>query len=321
MRWHQLLLLVVFAATARPAPPAHPLDALSDASFSDALTASIIQARGEFWAVDSAETRFESVRDLWTAVYGAPTPGPEWRERSARYWAARPATLRGVTGSTGAAPLDEEFSRSFVGRLISAQRAQRAGSGAASDGAPLRCLNVGAGIGREAVNVLLAAGCGVVDLLEPQAHFMETAVAALPPGALGAQFLSNAEDHAFGDARYDVILIQWCSNYIADRDFADFFRRSERALLPGGAIVVKDNVSAYADGVYAETNSHIIRSSAYLVAIAELGAPGLRLLADEDQQPWVDGLFPMRALAFVRAEEGGWEGLGVEAAVTAGGPE
>jgi protein N-terminal methyltransferase len=297
-------LLLLAACCAEPATTAAVLDG---AAFSDALTALIIAERGSFWAVDSSERRYSSVRELWEATEGGPTPGAAWRVKAAQYWASLPATLDSMVGANweDASPLEVSFSRSFLNRLLAAQRALRRGGGAAHEG--IRCLNVGAGIGREAVGVLLAEGCSSVDLLEPQAHFLDVARTAVPPQSLGKLFNVGVEDHRFGDdERYDVVWVEWASNYVSDRELALFFNRASAALKPGGALVIKDNVSAFADGVYSTGINHVIRSFAYIRAIAELGAPGLRVLSNEDQQPWVDGLFPMRAIAFVRSDEVEW---------------
>ena len=307
-----LLTLTLFCSSASLA-----FDA---ANFSDLLTASITRRRGSFWAVSQAangtETRFASVGALFSAR--APVGGPA----SLAYWAAQPASLEGVVGSGWAvsSPLDLAFSESFLGRLAAAQRGARLGGGGGGEEAPRHCLHVGAGIGRETGVLLSAGGCATVDLLEPHAHFMAAATRAVPPAALGATFSVAAEAHDFGAARYDLILLQWMTNYVSDGDLARVLARAAAALRAGGAVVVKDNVSEGADGVHSEVLHHLIRSTAYLDAIVEVGAPALVKVADEPQRPWVSGLFPVRAMAFVRrGEEGGFAWL-EEAAVDPDSP-
>ena len=274
--------------------------AAGDDAFSDALTASIARRRGIFWAVsqnaDGTETRFDSVGALFSER--GPVGGPA----TLAHWAAQPATLEGVVGASfeRASPLDLSFSEGFLGRLYPLQYTQRGGGAR-------HCLHVGAGIGRETGVLLSAGGCATVDLLEPHAHFMAAARNAVPAGSLGTSFLHPAEAHEFGDALYDVVLVQWVTNYIGDADFAAFLARAATALHPGGAILVKDNVSEGADAVHSVALHHVIRSTAYLDAIVEVGAPSLVKIADEAQRPWVEGLFPVRMMAFVRADDEAWE--------------
>lgn len=302
---------VVFALAAALASSASaPPDA---AALSDALTALIEAERGApFWAVDANETRFASARELWAAE-----PPRPLRDASREFWRARDATVEGVTGIEWqrTTPLDAAFSLAFLRRVLAARGAAHGGGGAAA----ARCLSVGAGIGREALAVLLPAGCAAIDLLEPQAHLLAVATAALPAHARGAAFNAGLEDFDFSGVRYDVIFVGWCTDYVADADLAAFFGRAAAALAPGGAIVVKDNVSEFADAVLAPAGAHVVRSGAYLRALARVGAPDLRQLADEAQAPWVDGLFPLHAIAWVRAEESGWAWPRDEAAVGADG--
>ena len=166
---------------------------------------------------------------------------------------------------------------------------------------PPRCLSVGAGIGREAVGVLAPGGCATVDLLEPQVHMLAAAVSALATtSASGAVFAYGLEAHHFAEGvEYDVIWIQWCTSYLTDAALIAFFRGAARALRArGGVLVLKDNVSEFADGVYNDEQPGIIRSVAYIRALVQMAADDLVLISDEDQQPWPAGLFPVRLLAF-----------------------
>jgi protein N-terminal methyltransferase len=296
-KWWVLSLLLSGAALADDA-----------ASLSDVLTASIIKKRGTFWAVsqnaDGSEDRFDSIGALIAAR--GPVGGPA----SLAHWAAQPATMEGVVGARWAesSPLDLSHSTDFIARFARAQRARRGGDGDGGGGAPRRCLHVGAGIGRETGVLLDAGGCATVDLVEPHAHMLAAATVRLTAGALGEVWALPAEAHDFGGApRYDLILMQWFTNYVSDEDLARVLERAAGALLPGGGVILKDNVSEFADGVHSAALAHVIRSAAYLEAIVEAGAPALKKLADEAQLPWVGGLFPVRAMALVRAAEPGWE--------------
>jgi protein N-terminal methyltransferase len=290
------LFLLSLVATMRAVAGASAVDA-----FSAALTASIVRRRGSFWAVsqngDGTETRFDSVGALLSAR--GPVGGPA----SLAYWAAQPATMDGVVGAgwERSSPLDLAFSASFLGRLRKLRD-----EGLGGGGGVRRCLHVGAGIGRETGVLLTAGGCATVDLLEPHAHFMAAAREVIPRESLGFTFEVAAEAHEFGVARYDIVLLQWMTNYVSDGDLARVLARAADALRPGGAVLVKDNVSEHADGVHSVALHHMIRSAAYLDAIVEVGAPSLVKIADEAQRPWVEGLFPVRMFAYVRADDDGW---------------
>jgi len=255
------------------------------------ITDYVERARGEFWAVDSSETRFDSLGALWQAKLGRDYPDEDWGDKTHDWWSHREPNLIGVVGESMGSDTAEgevEFSRGLLRRFLVPSSPNR----------PVRCLSVGSGIGREAIGALIP-WCSSVDLIEPQAHLMEEAVRTFPAGYLGNTFIERAQHHAFDPKeKYDVVWIQWCTNYIPDAGMAQFVRNAAASLSPGGVIVLKDNVSAFADGVYNDENHMLIRSMEYLKSLVFLGNPKLQVLTDEPQVPWPSNLFPMRAVVF-----------------------
>lgn len=277
-----------------------------------AIEARIERARGAaVWAVaqpasaDGAERRFSSLSSLYHAVLGAASPPEAWTARASARWATEPATEAAVFSAAAASAAMSAAELRESAELLAGLPAPRGG-----EASKRRCLNVGAGIGREAAAVLAPVCGGTLDLLEPQPHLLASAVAARDAaGVRGDAFAHGVEDHAFAaDAAYDVIWMQWVSIYVADVALLRFLRAAGVALRArGGVLVIKDNISAFADAVFLDRagggNSHIIRSAAYLCAIAEL-AGGLRLLVDKPQVVWPDDHFPVRFLAFSASAEG-----------------
>lgn len=66
--------------------------------------------------------------------------------------------------------------------------------------------------------------------------------------------------------RYDVVWIQWCLLYLTDEDAISFFHRCQKALKPGGKIIVKENICQ--DGfVVDKDDSSLSRSNAYMMKL------------------------------------------------------
>ena len=260
------------------------------------ITAHIVNTRGEFWAVDSNETRYDTLSALWEAKLGRDYPDEDWGDKTHAWWSKRDPSVSGVLGETMTPAMEEDeeaHSRSLLTRFAPPPSSHR----------PVRCLSVGSGIGREAMGALIP-WCSVVDLLEPQAHMMEAAQKAFPASHLGRVFLERAQQHTFDpQLKYDVVWVQWCTNYLPDAAMAQFIRDAVASLNPGGVIVLKDNISAFADGVYNDENHMLIRSGEYLKALIYLANPGLSLIVDEPQDTWPENMFPLRAFVFTLREE------------------
>ena len=267
--------------------------------------ASFVEAeRGTpFWAVDSSETRYGSVAELWKAKL----PEEALLSHAHGFWMQRNTSIPSVIGMEHENAFgDLDHTRGLVARVL-ASRLQAQGASGAEAAPPVRCLSMCAGIGREARGALLPAGCTTIDLLEPQAHYLDAARGALEgTGALGRAFNVPAQDHDFAAAGevYDLVFLGWCTQFFPDRALLRVLRAAAAHLAPsGGALVVKDNESKGADAVYNDKDHFVIRSAAYSSALMSLGAPGLAKLAEDAPPQWPGNYFPLSAVVWVRAEE------------------
>lgn len=260
-------------------------DAADAASFFASIDAFVQAERGQpFEAVDASSRTFDSSAAFWEAQHDMPA-------RAHALWASADATRDAVLGNHPSLPLhdwDVGASRTVLQRWL--------------PGAAPRCLSVCAGIGREAAVVLAADGaCGVVDLLEPAPQLLAAAQATVPPHVLGDSFPHGVAEHRF-DARapcYGVVWLQYCTGYLRDRDVVRFLIRAGRALCEGGVVVVKDNYSGGSDG-FADDHAQVMRSRAYLHALAHEAARGGGpvLVEEVEQTPWSDAVFPQVFLVF-----------------------
>ena len=261
----------------------------------------IEKERGEpFWAVDSNETRYTDVLSLWTAKASVSAA----KEAGMKFWSNHEATHMGVTG------LEEEdlqadlaHTSELVSRLLRARDPALSSS-------TVRCLSVCSGIGREAVGGLIPGGCTTVDLLEAQPHMIEAAKKNIPPSFQGAAYNENAEDHDFEapGVKYDVLFVGWCVQHIPDTSLVTFLSRAATAVNHNGLVIIKDNVSDFADAVYNDENHFVIRSAAYINALFYHANEHFERLFVERVPQWPGNMFPYKALVWAKKSEvEGWK--------------
>ncbi len=226
-----------------------------------------------------------------------------------KLWSEHEPTHMGVTG------LEEEdlqadlaHTSELVSRLIHARRAEASSN--------VRCLSVCSGIGREAVGGLIPGGCTTIDLLEAQPHMIEVAKKSISAQFLGEAYNENAEDHDFNQglgSKYDVVFIGWCVQHIPDKSLITFLSRASAAVNHNGVVIVKDNVSDFADAVYNDDHHFVIRSAAYINALFHQANKGFERLFVEPVPQWPGNMFPYKALVWVDKDElAGWrDALGI----------
>ena len=168
-----------------------------------------------------------------------------WYERGKAYWEWAEPTNDGVMSGVG--PLHDtdiadsyRFLTSGDSPLWSPPRFRPAA----------RALDIGAGIGRVS-GALLMELCGEVDLVDGAAAYCERARAALggdhqpqpaaERGRLGTVTCSDLQSFVPQPA-YDLVWIQWTTMFLTDDDLRRLLGDCQRALSPGGLIVLKDNV-------------------------------------------------------------------------------
>lgn len=76
-----------------------------------------------------------------------------------------------------------------------------------------------------------------IDLLEPNAEFLERAKHNLSESQLGHVFsCSMQEFHPEAGRRYDLIWIQWCIIYLTDEDLIRFLKLCQSCLNEQGLV-------------------------------------------------------------------------------------
>ena len=218
------------------------------------------------------------------------TQRAQWYDRAKAYWEWAAPTNDGVMSNIG--PLhDADIADSYrflttVGEPpVWPSATFRAGG---------RALDIGAGIGRVS-DALLLNLCGQVDLVDGSAKMLEQARASLGGEPQSADrgrtddfFCSELQSFVPRASYYDLIWIQCTTMYLTDEDLQRLLQDCQRALVPGGVILLKDNVidavpEAYAsslvDGRYLidEEDASVSRTRAHLLDL--VSETGLTVLA------------------------------------------
>lgn len=189
-------------------------------------------------------------------------------------------------------------------------------------------LEPGAGIGRVTLN-LLGPLCAKIDIIEPVEKFtavltapesplvkakqlqrvwnlplQEWTAAATPsfqhPDSIATTTKNNSpHDDVSTPPQYDLIFNQWCLNHLSLPSLNAYFKSLIPLLLPGGWIIVKENLSTDAFGadVFDAEDSSVTRSDAnWRLAFEQAG---LKIVKTELQTgfPKELGLFPVRIYA------------------------
>ncbi|KAK5064325.1 hypothetical protein LTR84_000158 [Exophiala bonariae] len=242
-----------------------------------------------------------------------------------------------VTGMLGGFPqvsrIDVQFSRNFIQKLRrfdmknaiqtnnnnnNQSEPQSTGPTEKSTGsfAFQHALEPGAGIGRVTLN-LLAPLCAKIDIIEPIEKF--TAVLTAPESPLvkahqlqrvwnlplqewtadATPSHQHPESTTLNKPQYDLIFNQWCLNHLSLASLKSYFQSLIPLLLPGGWIIVKENLSTDAFGadVFDAEDSSVTRSDAnWRLAFDQAG---LKVVKTELQTgfPKELGLFPVRIYA------------------------
>lgn len=237
-----------------------------------------------------------------------------------------------VTGMLGGFPqvsrIDVQFSRNFIQKLrrLDAKNAHlqpqspESTEKSAGSFAFQHALEPGAGIGRVTLN-LLAPLCAKIDIIEPIEKFTAVLTAPESPLVKANQLQrvwnlplqqwtadappsfqhpdSTAEANSTSQPQYDLIFNQWCLNHLSLPSLKAYFESLIPLLLPGGWIIVKENLSTDAFGadVFDAEDSSVTRSDAnWRLAFDQAG---LKVVRTELQTgfPKELGLFPVRIYA------------------------
>ena len=216
------------------------------------------------------------------------------------YWTSTEASVTGMLGGyPQVSRIDLQQSANFLAKL------RRSSS---STHAPVeklaRVVDCGAGIGRITLG-LLSKVARVVDIVEPVAKFTDEISRGdgfkemRDAGGLGRIWNVGLEAW-FPDPKevaYDVIWIQWCVGQCTDAQVHDLLVRVQGCLVPGGWIVVKENLSNDPRGedIYDETDSSVTRTDEKLRHMFQEAK--LKLVSTELQRGFPKGLYGVRMYA------------------------
>ncbi|PIM98495.1 Protein N-terminal methyltransferase [Handroanthus impetiginosus] len=247
---------------------------------------------------DSDGRVFKNAEEMWREEVGDGDPfkKDEWYSQGVGYWQGVEATVDGVLGGYGHVnEPDIKGSEEFLNSLLT-ERFPDAGRGRR-----LVALDCGSGIGRITKNLLIRY-FNEVDLLEPVAHFLDTARRNLAPENLMVTedykavnfFCVPLQEFTPEAGRYDVIWVQWCIGHLSDDDFVSFFKRAKSGLKPGGLFVFKENI-ARSGFVLDKQDKSITRSDLYFKQL--FNQCGLHIYKMKDQKGFPDELFAVKMYA------------------------
>lgn len=218
----------------------------------------------------------------------------EWYGKAAEWWLDKekaPSSVDGVLGGYGNLDgVDVKESEVFLGKVrdLLSKAGHKPGRARALDG--------GAGIGRVTKH-LLSRFFDCIDLVEGNCRLMDAVPEFLGPGYkkyVGEQYCTTLQDFAPSPGRYDCIWVQWVVIYFTDFDFVAFLRRCARALVPGGFIVIKENVldvKEAEDFIVDEEDSSLTRSKGYMRHIFR--EANLEVFLEKPQVKFPENMFPV----------------------------
>lgn len=209
------------------------------------------------------------------------------------YWLSVPASVDGVLGGFGdATPVPKvdivglaTFLRKLEARMVP------------HNGMPKLTLDVGAGIGRITRDLLgkISDTCDLMEPVEPFVARMPAELAAVAAkGRLGTIYPVGMQDWHCDPAktgRYWLVWCQWCVGQLPDDALVAFWGRCREALMPGGTMVVKENIAPVLD-VFDETDLSVTRTDAKFRAL--FVAAGFKLIASDVQKGMPKELYPVR---------------------------
>lgn len=249
---------------------------------------------------DSEGHSYGSLRELWRRELDGEDGRKGWYQRAASHWQAQEASLDGVLGGhaeTNGPDLRE--SRRFLDLL---RRSGDLSGDSLEDG-----LDLGAGIGRVAVGVLLPV-LPRLHLVEPNARLLEEAqrqVLRLREPDQVRFTACGLEQLQLDRARYDLIWAQWVFLYLPDDDLTALLGRCREALRRGGLLCVKENVILEGRWQVDKTDNSIARTDAHYKEI--FARANLDVVHEARQTCWPNDVIPVKmyALRPARGEERG----------------
>eukprot|EP00164_Ancoracysta_twista_P009181 GFYU01013511.1.p1 GENE.GFYU01013511.1~~GFYU01013511.1.p1 ORF type:complete len:257 (-),score=53.98 GFYU01013511.1:245-1015(-) len=236
---------------------------------------------------DSNGACYQSINEMWDAEVVTKPEDPEsekgWYGKGYKYWETIDATVDGVLGGYGyISDTDIDGSLTFLREM---QQEIGVKFGVAVD--------CGAGIGRITKNLFIPF-FDVVDMVEPDGHFLAQAKADMDSPKLRTQFQMGLQKFTPEPNSYDVIWIQWVIGHLTDADLVSFLQRCKGGLKPNGIICIKENNAK--DGFLVDKDdSSVTRSNEHLKHLYEVA--GCRLIKEKLQKKFPKELFRVRMYA------------------------
>ncbi|KAH0614796.1 uncharacterized protein H6S33_000432 [Morchella sextelata] len=221
--------------------------------------------------------------------------------KSIEYWNSVEATPNGMLGGYEyVSRIDIQGSKNFLAKL----RLKTASSPEI-----WKVADCGAGIGRITKELLTTLNKGkvVVDIIEPVEKFTKEAIE-------GNNLKEEREDGRVGKIvnvglqqwdpvkateemgeKYYIIWNQWCVGHLSDVQLVAYLARCKNAVLEGGVIVVKENITETKDDMYDEIDSSITRTDHKFKNLFRQA--GLRVVRTEIQKGFPTQLYQVRSYA------------------------
>lgn len=228
-----------------------------------------------------------------------------------KYWSSVSADDNGVLGGyPQVSKVDITGSTAFLAKLRRRSKVFPDATG------PLpRAVDTGAGVGR-VTKGFLSEIAEVVDIVEPVVQLTNVitqsdAFASLrKDGVIGKIYNEGLESwEPPRKTKYALVWNQWCLGQLTDQQLIEYFERIQKHVMPGGWIVVKENMSTDPHGkdIFDETDSSVTRSDDKFRRLFQRA--GLRILATEQQRGMPRELYPVRSYALIPADVGELDGL------------
>jgi protein N-terminal methyltransferase len=252
------------------------------------------------------DEEYDSVAEMWKHQ-GVDTTddhdsSTEWYRRGATYYNERcPPTIDGVLGGFASiSDVDLEGSWEFIRQLVQVRPEARTWLVALEESRCCRACECGAGLGRVVKGLLLSSwlpGITHCDLVEPAESLLLAAPEYLTdPIASKCRFFKSAlQDWEPIPNTYSLIWVQWVLMYLTDRDVIAFLQRCGKALIPGGFIVVKENICDTCDIELDPEDASVNRSPRYWQHLIQ--SAGLSIVYEYRQPGLPAELHPVVMLA------------------------
>ncbi|KAH6715244.1 alpha-N-methyltransferase NTM1 [Leptodontidium sp. 2 PMI_412] len=204
------------------------------------------------------------------------------------YWESIDADVNGMLGGFPyISKVDLQGSKNFLAKL---------GVGGKNAKKLERAVDCGAGIGRITEGFLLGIAT-TVDIVEPIAKFTDNLKGKEGVGKIFNIGLGDWSPEQSSDTKYDLIWNQWCLGHLTDAQLQTYLEKCAKALVEGGLVVVKENLSTSGEDRFDELDSCVTRCDQKFRDIFEKA--GLKIKKTEIQKGFPKELYPVRIYALV----------------------